>query len=94
MKFPVKLMFVIALFSPYASMAKDINVHVNGMVCGFCAQGITKKFEKRSEVEKINVDLDKKTVSLKIKNNMDIKDDELTSILKDAGYDVEKIERN
>ena len=74
--------------------AKELKVHVNGMVCGFCAQGITKKFNAREEISKVNVNLKDKLVLLSTKDGKDIKDEDIRSILKDAGFSVEKIERN
>ena len=73
--------------------AKDIKVSVKGMVCGFCAQGITKKFKAQPEVESVNVSLEKKTVDLKIKDDKDLSDKTITDILTEAGYNIEKIER-
>lgn len=72
---------------------KEITATVNGMVCGFCAQGITKKFSSEAAVEKIDVSLEKKIVKLALKDGKDIDDKTVEKILKDAGYNVEKIER-
>jgi hypothetical protein len=43
-------------------LADDVKVSVNGMVCGFCAQGITKKLNKTEAVEDVKVDLENKLV--------------------------------
>ena len=75
------------------SMAKDIRVTVNGMVCGFCAQGITKKFKAREEIESVDVSLEKKTVTLKTKIHQDLTDKVITDILTESGYSTEKIDR-
>jgi copper chaperone CopZ len=86
--------FVLAFFllTGFAE-AKTIEVHVNGMVCAFCAQGITKKFGARPEVTHTDVNLKEKIVALSLKEGADIKDTEIRSILNDAGYSVESIER-
>lgn len=75
------------------SIAKEIKISVKGMVCAFCAQGITKKFKSRPDVDSVDVSLEKKLVTVKTKSDQDIADTELTKILTDAGYNVEKIER-
>lgn len=88
-----KICFIILLFLVDTTFAKTIDVHVKGMVCGFCAQGITKKFKEISDIQTIDVSLEKKIVTLVTKEKSDIKDDEINKILKDAGYNVEKIDR-
>ncbi len=85
--------FLLMAFMATPIFAKDIKVTVKGMVCGFCAQGITKKFKAQPEIESIDVSLEKKTVSIKTKNQQDISDQAITQILTESGYNVEKIER-
>jgi copper chaperone CopZ len=89
---------LILIFSTFLTFtasanAKDLTVTVKGMVCGFCAQGITKKFKALPEVENVEVSLGKKIVSLKIKEGKDLSDATITGILTESGYNVEKIER-
>lgn len=84
---------VLSTFLAFTANAKDIKVSVKGMVCGFCAQGITKKFQALPEVENVDVSLGKKTVSLKTKDGKDISDSSITSILTESGYNVERIDR-
>ncbi len=73
--------------------AREINVKVSGMVCSMCAQGIKKKFSAIKEVKEINVDLDKKFVQLKTEGDQDIKDEQIKTIITEAGYNVASIER-
>ena len=88
------LFLLLSVFLSTQGFAKELKVHVNGMVCSFCGQGITKKFTKKDEVEKVDVSLKNKIVTPTTKDEKDLKDEEIKSILKDAGYTVEKIERN
>lgn len=89
-----KFVFIAAALSlSTASIAKDINVQVKGMVCSMCAQGIQKKFSKRDEVKEIKVDLDKKIVFIQTKDDKDIPDADITKIITEAGYNVANIER-
>jgi mercuric ion binding protein len=76
-----------------SALAKDISVSVKGMVCGFCAQGIEKKFKALPEIASVNVSLETKTVTITTKEKMDVSDGKIQEILKDAGYNVEKIQR-
>jgi copper chaperone CopZ len=87
------LAFTFILSSAAWGTGKDIKVTVNGMVCGFCAQGISKKFKARPEIENVNVSLEKKLVVLKTKDGKDIADKDISNILTESGYTTEKIER-
>ena len=44
-------------------------------------------------VAKVDVDLDKKLVSIEIKDGATLPDEQITKSINDAGYDVVKIER-
>ena len=67
------------------------NITVKGMVCSFCSQGITKKF-KDAGVKSVNVSLEKHLVEIELAEGQKLNDEQVTSLLKDAGYGVEKIE--
>jgi copper chaperone CopZ len=71
-----------------------ITATVNGMVCGFCAQGITKKLNAEPAVSKVDVSLEKKVVMIDLKEGKSLDDQTIEKILKDSGYNVEKIVRN
>ena len=87
------VLIVSIFFMTSTSFAKEIKVSVKGMVCAFCAQGITKKFKAQPEIETVDVSLEKKIVTLKTRGTGDLTDVSITKILTDAGYNVEKIER-
>jgi len=89
--FLVSLMMLGSL-SAFAT-EKEVKVNVNGMVCAFCAQGISKKFSNDASVEKVNVSLENKIVTLKLKDGKAITDDTIKKVLKDAGYSVSSIQR-
>ena len=89
-----KVILLLALFSYSNAFAKEIKVTVKGMVCAFCAQGITKKFSAESGVDKVEVSLGKKTVDLALKEGKDVSDETIRRVLTEAGYTVQKIERN
>ncbi|MBX3022763.1 MAG: heavy-metal-associated domain-containing protein [Bdellovibrionales bacterium] len=74
--------------------AREIAITVKGMVCAFCAQGIEKKFKALKEVESVGVSLEKKIVKVTTKADQDIPDQKINEILKDSGYNVEKIQRD
>ncbi|NBW82485.1 copper chaperone [bacterium] len=75
------------------AMADSIKVSVNGMVCGFCVQGITKKLNGTDAVENVKVDLDKKLVSFSIPAGKKLDDETIKKLITESGYTVVKLER-
>lgn len=71
------------------AFASELTVGVKGMVCGFCAQGIEKKFKAEKEVESVNVNLENKFVKLKFKDGaIPLTNEKIAQILKDSGYEA------
>lgn len=67
-------------------------VHVNGLVCDFCARAIEKVFGQKPEVDKVKVDLDKKIITLDFKDKQSMDDKTITKLVTDAGYNVVSID--
>jgi len=75
---------------------QSVTVHVKGMVCDFCARGLTKSFNafKDSAVlEDFKVDLSKHTVSLTVKDGAMMSDADITQVVEGSSLAVDKIER-
>jgi copper chaperone CopZ len=88
----IALLVGIAISSPvFAAGGKMLTVHVNGMVCQFCSQGITKKFKANDAVETVHVDMEKKEVHLSLKEGKELTDAQITDTIKDAGVNVDRI---
>lgn len=83
----------LSLSMAFAETTSDIEVLVKGMVCSFCVQGVEKKFSGEDAVEKVEVKLDESKVLLWIKDDQNLADDTIHSLIKDAGYNVESITR-
>lgn len=83
--------YLFVLMLSFSALAETVQVGVNGMVCSMCAQGIKKKFSEVKAIEKIEVDLDKKLVTLSTKESVD--DATIRERIKEAGYDVTSIKR-
>jgi copper chaperone CopZ len=73
--------------------AATIEMTVNGLVCGFCAQGIEKTLRKNPATEDVVVSLEHRLVAIAMKEGADIPDATLRKALTDAGYDVKAIAR-
>jgi copper chaperone CopZ len=76
-----------------AANAGTIEMKVNGLVCGFCAQGIEKTLRKNPATADVVVSLENRLVAISTKEGQDIPDAELRKALTDSGYDVKAIER-
>lgn len=72
--------------------AKSTIFTVNGMVCAFCAQGIEKKLSAMSAIQSVHVSLEEKIVVVEAKPGQTIDTAAITAEIKDAGYDVTKVE--
>ena len=90
--FRVLLVAILALV-PLAVRAATIEMHVNGLVCAFCAQGIEKKLRKLPATADVIVSLQQRLVAVALKDGQDIPDDELRKTLTNAGYSVVTIQR-
>jgi copper chaperone CopZ len=82
-----------ALLLSVTAAAGTIEMKVNGLVCGFCAQGIEKTLRKKDATSDVLVSLEHSLVAIETKSGLDISDAELEKALTDAGYDVKSIER-
>jgi copper chaperone CopZ len=85
-------LIVASLFARVAH-ADQITVAVKGMVCSFCAQGIKKTFTRKDGVENVDVDLDKKIVTITTTQGANLTDAEVKESIVDAGYEVLSIDR-
>lgn len=68
-------------------------VKVNGLICDFCAQALTKTFKKQAAVRVVQVDLNAKEVRLTFKPGQTINDATIAKLIKNAGYNVVGIKR-
>jgi len=89
----LKLLVAVSLIATASAHAGTIEMTVNGLVCGFCAQGIEKTFRKNPATADVLVSLENRLVAIATKEGTDISDAELREALKSAGYDVKAIER-
>ena len=86
-------LLLLTLVSGAASAAiQTIKVEVNGMVCAFCAQGIEKKMRSLTQTQDVYIDLKNKIVAVQLKDGQKLSHDTVKDLIKDAGYDVTKIE--
>jgi copper chaperone CopZ len=85
---------VVLMFLSAIARATTIEMHVNGLVCAFCAQGIEKKLRKFPATTDVVVSLEQRLVAVALKDGQDIPDTELRQALTNAGYTVTTIQRS
>lgn len=89
----MKVLIAILACASGVAAAGTIEMKVNGLVCGFCAQGIEKTLRKNPATDDVVISLEHKLVAVGTRAGQDIADAELLKALKDAGYDVKGITR-
>jgi copper chaperone CopZ len=89
--FLASLLSVLAF--PALARATTIEMDVNGLVCAFCAQGISKTLHGFPATADVVVSLERKLVAVSTKEGQDISDDDLRRALTNAGYTVKAIHR-
>lgn len=87
------LLALLALPSLAGSGASRIEVAINGMVCSFCAQGVERKLRSLPATESVNVNLEQRLVLLTLRPGATIADEQLRSLIRNAGFDVRQIRR-
>lgn len=90
---PMFALLLVSLATLPVAGAGTIEMKVNGLVCGFCAQGIEKTLRRNPATTDVVVSLENRLVAVATRDGQDITDAELTKSLKDAGYDVKSIAR-
>ena len=68
------LMAILLLIASPLAAAKTVEIEVNGLVCGFCAQGIEKTLKALPATEGVFVSLENRLVAVKLKDGNDVDD--------------------
>ena len=87
-----KIILIATLFLSMNTYALTQRIEVLGMVCAFCAQGIEKSFSIDENIKDVFVNLENYFVVIESRDGKNINEKYITTIIKDAGYDVQKIE--
>ena len=87
------LIFILTSININADGIYDITIHVKGLVCDFCARSVEKTFGKNKAIESILVDLDNGIISLNLKVDASVSDEEIANLVESSGYALESIER-
>ena len=74
--------------------AEVMSATVKGMVCSFCAQGITKKFKKMEIIKDVHVDLDHQLVAIELKEGTKLDDKAFASVITKSGFKMEALKHH
>ncbi|MBI2403774.1 MAG: heavy-metal-associated domain-containing protein [Gemmatimonadetes bacterium] len=77
-----------------ASGPQQIEMIVHGLSCPFCAYGLEKKLRKLEGLDSVSVDFKTGKVFLLLQDGSKATDGRLKELVKDAGFEVVKIERS
>ena len=76
-----------------ALKTNQLLLHVQGMVCGMCVQGITKLLSSIKGVDEIDINLDKGAVLVTHQSGVNLPDTLLRETIKRAGYHLQDLHR-
>lgn len=77
-----------------ASGPQQIEMIVHGLSCPFCAYGLEKKLRKIEGLDSVSVEFKTGKVLLLLQDGSKATDDRLKELVKDAGFELVKIERS
>lgn len=76
-----------------ALKANQILLHVQGMVCGMCVQGITKLLSAKEEVKGVEIELETGSVLVTTQAGAKLSDEVLIDAIRRAGYKLQDLHR-
>jgi mercuric ion binding protein len=72
---------------------RTVEMQVDGLVCGFCAQGIRKNLATQASIEDVLVDLERGMVAIALREGQDIDDETLRRSLEKSGFALRNVRR-
>jgi copper chaperone CopZ len=79
--------------APEAISGEVVTAKVNGLVCDFCVQTMTKVFGEQDAVQTVDVNLDSGLITLGLKPGASMDDATIGKLVRDSGYALVEIER-
>jgi len=92
----MKIIFIVASLLALASnaaLADDYVIEVHGLVCSFCAQGVTRKVSKLPFIDRtqytkgVKVEIEDQKVTISVKDGLQPDIDSLFDAIRSGGYD-------
>ncbi len=88
----MKKMILVFLLASSTAFAGEMNFTVKGMSCESCAKSLKKSFSTRTEIEKVEISVEKKSVHLVTKEGSALTQKDVEALVKDAGMLVDKFD--
>lgn len=84
------LFIILGLLFSYSAFAENFTyeLKVDGMSCPFCAYGVEKKLKAIKGVEKVDVNIGKGSVLVKMRENSKLTKEQAEKSVKDAGFSL------
>ena len=73
-------LLLLAFLAATGARAATIELTVNGLVCGFCAQGIEKTLRRNAATDDVFVSLENRLVAVATKPDTDIADESTVGV--------------
>ncbi|MEZ4846627.1 MAG: heavy-metal-associated domain-containing protein [Bdellovibrionota bacterium] len=86
------IVWMVLFYFPATVFAEKYSLEIEGMVCDFCAQGITKKLNKEfkdQDIKDVHVDLNSKRVTFDSKK---VDEKKLRELIKASGYNLKSVD--
>jgi mercuric ion binding protein len=74
------------------AMDDGIKVFVKGLVCAYCAQGLTRTVKKHPFVDELEVDVGKGVMVVKLKPGKTLSAKDFAALVADAGFVMDHVE--
>ena len=95
-----KIFAIFLIISGFAAPAfaahggKHVFITANGLVCDICAQSLKKVFMKNNAIAGVDINLTTKIVTVDLKEDASLTDDDINKAFYYAGYDIVGIKRD
>ena len=87
----INIILTLLITSTLLSAQTPVQIKVDGMSCGFCVNGVEKKFSKSKEVKDLHVDLEKGLVTFNVNKGVKVNKDKYMGLIEKAGYEARDI---
>jgi len=87
----INIILILLLIGAVSNAQTPVQIKVDGMSCGFCVNGVEKKFSKSKEVKDLHVDLEKGMVTFNVAKGVKVDKDKYTGLVEKAGYEPRQI---
>ncbi|MBL4608837.1 MAG: cation transporter [Pseudomonadales bacterium] len=93
---PIRALFLLVLMVASSAWAQGpaYDIGVDGLSCPFCAYGIEKQLHKLDGVEKVETDIEKAVVVVRVKDGSTLDRNQAMKAVKKAGFSLRSFEQS